>query len=286
MRRGKHWGVILLSLLAAGYFAAPCLAVDQLAVTTRTETSDDCITVTVQLQDYIDPQDEIRGLQIDVDTSSVDLAQLHVEAPRSLIEDGSAYSNTAVWDRERGILRLNYLRFDGTLPAPVWDVMEFTLRVDPEVAQAGSVTLPVTAKFQMASGLQTTRRTECEIEYEAQTEGYVNVTIRWGALEYTYSDGIWNPQTHSYENGGWSDNGTGFVTVENQGNLPVTAQVSFAPVLSEIAGGFYADGIPLPESLYLNRNQSQTAWLLLTGQPNNTFDQKTLGTVTVTIGEE
>ena len=208
MRRGKHWGVILLSLLAAGYFAAPCLAVDQLAVTTRTETSDDCITVTVQLQDYIDPQDEIRGLQIDVDTSSLDLAQLHVEAPRSLIEDGSAYSNTAVWDGERGILRLNYLRFDGTLPAPVWDVMEFTLRVDPEVAQAGSVTLPVTAKFQMASGLQTTRRTECEIEYEAQTEGYVNVTIRWGALEYTYSDGIWNPQTHSYENGGWSDNGT------------------------------------------------------------------------------
>ena len=76
------------------------------------------------------------------------------------------------------------------------------------------------------------------------------------------------------------------MTVENQGNLPVTAQVSFAPVLSEIAGGFYADGIPLPESLYLNRNQSQTAWLLLTGQPKNTFDQKTLGTVTVTIEEE
>lgn len=286
MRYGKYWGALLLFLLLAGPFASACFAADQLALETQTETTDDRITVTIQLWDYIDPQDAIRGMQLDVDTSALDPAQLHVESPSSLISDETAYTNTAVWNQGEGILRLNYLNFDGTLPAPTRDVMAFVLRVDPEVVQAGTVVLPVTAKLQMESGLQTTLRTECAVTYAAQTEGVVSVTITWGALDYTYSEGIWNPDTHRYEGGGWSDNDTGFVTVENEGTLPAAVQVLFVSQLPGITGGFYVDDRPLQGSLALSRGQNQTAWLVLDGQPDRTFQQEKIGTVTIQIGEE
>ena len=285
MKYRKSRALFLIVLLAA-CFPFACFAEDHLALDTKTETGGDRIMVTVQLGDYIDPQDAIRGLQIDVDTSALDQTQLHVEAPRSLIEDDTAYTNTAVWKPEKGILRLNYLQFEGQLPAPTRDVMTFALQVDPNVAQGGTVTLPVTAKLQMASGLQTTLRTDCLVTYEAQTEGYVSVTITWGALDYTYSDGIWNPETYLYEGEGWSDNNTGFVTVQNEGNLPTTAQVGFTSNFSEITGSFYADGSLVQDSIYLGPGKSQTANLVLEGKPGETFQQETLGTVTIQIGEE
>ena len=172
------------------------------------------------------------------------------------------------------------------MPAPTRDVMTFVLQVDPNVAQGGTVTLPVTAKLQMVSGLQTTLRTDCQVTYDAQAEGYVSVTITWGALDYTYSDGVWNPDTYLYEGEGWSDNNTGFVTVENEGNLPTTAQVMFTSSLSEIAGSFYVDGSLLQEPIYLGLGESRTANLVLEGKPGQTFQQTTLGTVTIQIGEE
>ncbi|WP_294452507.1 hypothetical protein [uncultured Gemmiger sp.] len=286
MKHRNYWALFLTVVLLAAWFPSACFAEDHLQLDTRTETEGNRITVTVQLWDYIDPQDGIQGLQIDVDTSSLDQTQLHVEEPQSLIEDTTAYTNTAVWNPERGILRLNYLRFEGQLPAPTRDVMTFVLQVDPNVAQGGTVTLPVTAKLQMVSGLQTTLRTDCQVTYDAQAEGYVSVTITWGALDYTYSDGVWNPDTYLYEGESWSDNNTGFVTVENEGNLPTTAQVMFTSSLSEIAGSFYVDGSLLQEPIYLGLGESRTANLVLEGKPGQTFQQTTLGTVTIQIGEE
>lgn len=112
------------------------------------------------------------------------------------------------------------------------------------------------------------------------------MTITWGALDYTYSDGIWNPETYLYEGEGWSDNNTGFVTVQNEGNLPTTAQVGFTSNFSEITGSFYADGSLVQDSIYLGPGKSQTANLVLEGKPGETFQQETLGTVTIQIGEE
>lgn len=282
----KYWGTTLLALLLAGRFATVCLAEDRLTLETQTDTAGDRITVTVQLGDYIDPQDAIRGLQIDVDTSAVDPELLHVEAPRTLIEDETAYTNTSLWSQEENLLRLNYLQFDGTLPAPTRDVLAFELQVDETVAAPGTVTLPMVAKLQMASGLQTTLRTDCTVTYAAQTEGVVSVTITWGALEYTYSDGTWNPETLCYEGGGWSDGDTGFVTVENQGSLGAAAQVVFTPRFPEISGSFYSEEALLQGPLYLARGQSRTARLVLEGKPAQEFQKETLGTVTIRIGEE
>lgn len=76
------------------------------------------------------------------------------------------------------------------------------------------------------------------------------------------------------------------MTVENEGNLPTTAQVMFTSSLSEIAGSFYVDGSLLQEPIYLGLGESRTANLVLEGKPGQTFQQTTLGTVTIQIGEE
>lgn len=39
----------------------------------------------------------------------------------------------------------------------------------------------------------------------------VSIDITWDSLEFTYTDGQWDPETHSYKGGGWSDSGGNFM---------------------------------------------------------------------------
>ena len=53
----------------------------------------------------------------------------------------------------------------------------------------------------------------------------VSIDITWDSLEFTYTDGQWDPETHSYKGGGWSDSGGNF-TVKNNGNVGVETKFS------------------------------------------------------------
>ncbi len=59
----------------------------------------------------------------------------------------------------------------------------------------------------------------------------ISVDISWGAMEFTYSDGTWDPQLHEYVNPGWTvDEEDGDkVTVTNKSNVSLKAEVSFTP---------------------------------------------------------
>lgn len=106
----------------------------------------------------------------------------------------------------------------------------------------------------------------------------VNVDITWDSLDFTYSDGQWNPETHSYIGGGWSDSGGNF-TVTNNGNVGVEAKFSYANTegMEEIKGSFSSPELSVPVS------ESKNCKLSLSGKPTEYFESKTIGTVTVNV---
>ncbi len=56
----------------------------------------------------------------------------------------------------------------------------------------------------------------------------ISVTISWGAMEFDYNEGRWDPDTHKY-NGGWtaSDADADKLTVRNDSNVALNVEISF-----------------------------------------------------------
>lgn len=106
----------------------------------------------------------------------------------------------------------------------------------------------------------------------------VSIDITWDSLEFTYTDGQWDPETHSYKGGGWSDSG-GYFTLTNTGNVGVMADFSYkqAEGMDEIKGYFSSSELIVPIS------ESRNSKLTLSGKPTAHFESMTVGTVTVNV---
>lgn len=106
----------------------------------------------------------------------------------------------------------------------------------------------------------------------------VSIDITWDSLEFTYSDGQWDPETHSYKGGGWSDSGGNF-TLTNTGNVGVMADFSYkqAEGMDEIKGYFSSSELIVPIS------ESRNSKLTLSGKPTEHFESMTVGTITVNV---
>lgn len=108
-----------------------------------------------------------------------------------------------------------------------------------------------------------------------------SVDITWGALEYTYSDGIWNTSTHKYEDGGWTVNAEDgdVISVTNKGDKEVTISIDYHTERSDIAGIFDTEPIAM-----LNVGELKKWVLQLSGKPNEDLNNAVIGQVSVTIG--
>lgn len=106
----------------------------------------------------------------------------------------------------------------------------------------------------------------------------VSIDITWDSLEFTYTDRQWDPETHSYKGGGWSDSGGNF-TLTNTGNVGVMADFSYkqAEGMDEIKGYFSSSELIVPIS------ESRNSKLTLSGKPTAHFESMTVGTVTVNV---
>lgn len=106
----------------------------------------------------------------------------------------------------------------------------------------------------------------------------VSIDITWDSLEFTYTDRQWDPETHSYIGGGWSDSGGNF-TLTNTGNVGVMADFSYkqAEGIDEIKGYFSSSELIVPIS------ESRNSKLTLSGKPTAHFESMTVGTVTVNV---
>ena len=129
-----------------------------------------------------------------------------------------------------------------------------------------------------------------------KTDGYtlyahwtanISVDITWSALDFTYSDGTWNPENHAYENGGWVTKAPdgNQITVENKGETDVTVTFSYTQKNSAVSGRFTDNaGKPITSPVDLPAKETGYARLTLAGKPNQNLTNAEIGTVTITLG--
>ena len=116
----------------------------------------------------------------------------------------------------------------------------------------------------------------------------ISVDITWGDLSFTYSDGTWNPETHTYDGAGWTvdEEGGNSIKVENTGNADVNVTYEYKAEETGITGSFTDGETPVSEPVSLPENGSSTVYLILAGKPEQELKKATIGSVTVTIGGE
>ena len=116
---------------------------------------------------------------------------------------------------------------------------------------------------------------------------YNTVTVTWGALAYTYTDGTWNPATHAYDiGGGWEPNQANgdIITVRNDSADKVRVSFRYTKTNAAIGGSFVtSDEYPIYSAIDLPINRTQTVWLRLTGRPNTALNNTKIGSVTVKL---
>lgn len=113
------------------------------------------------------------------------------------------------------------------------------------------------------------------------------VTVTWGELAYTYTDGAWDPATHAYDiGGGWAPNQTNgdVITVQNEGANEVRVQFQYTKTDAAIGGSFAnSEGYGIYSPIELKINRTQTVRLCLTGRPDKALDNTEIGSVTVRL---
>ena len=121
-------------------------------------------------------------------------------------------------------------------------------------------------------------------EVETRTN---TVTITWGELAYTYTDGAWNPATHEYDiGGGWAPNRKNgdVITVQNEGANEVRVQFQYTQTNTAISGSFAnSEGYGIYSPIELKINRTQTVRLRLTGRPGKALNNAKIGSVTVRL---
>ena len=111
--------------------------------------------------------------------------------------------------------------------------------------------------------------------------------ISWGGMAFTYTEGSWNPQNHTYGEGEWtadSEEGNQ-ISISNQGDAPVKVNLSYtaADTFTDITGSFTdSAGKDFTEAI-LNKDESGSYFLALSGKPDQSFSNTALGIVTVSI---
>ena len=113
------------------------------------------------------------------------------------------------------------------------------------------------------------------------------VTVTWGELAYTYTDGAWNPATHDYDiGGGWAPNRKNgdVITVQNEGANEVRVKFQYTQTDTAISGSFAnSEGYGIYSPIDLPVNRTKTLRLCLTGRPDKALNNAKIGSVTVQL---
>lgn len=112
------------------------------------------------------------------------------------------------------------------------------------------------------------------------------VTITWGELAYTYTDGAWNPATHAYDiGGGWAPNQANgdVITVQNEGANEVRVKFQYTRTDTAIGGSFSDSNGNTVSSISLPISGTKTVRLCPTGRPGKALNNAKIGSVTVRL---
>lgn len=112
------------------------------------------------------------------------------------------------------------------------------------------------------------------------------VTITWGELAYTYTDGAWDPATHAYDiGGGWAPNRKNgdVITVQNEGANEVRVKFQYTRTDTAIGGSFSDSNGNTVSSISLPISGTRTVRLCPTGRPGKALNNAKIGSVTVRL---
>ncbi len=246
------------------------------------------ITIRVSLTDYVNAEKKIRGVQIDF--TNIDRSVFEVVDHHTLIEETNVASNMTSYSEANSRVRLVYAKADGTLGDDVSDLMEFQLKINDTVTEEGTISIPITLKIQttdVGAPGRITQNTTLDINYRL-SNGIFSADIEWGSMEFEYSDGIWNPSTHKYENGGWTcADGANTVKVSNYGDMDITAKYSYLSddEYSAITGSFKDEDSNEITSKNIISGESSSVYLELFGSLKKDIESQKLGSIKVILNE-
>lgn len=116
----------------------------------------------------------------------------------------------------------------------------------------------------------------------------ITVTITWSEMAFTYTDGLWDPETHNYSEGQWAANDPDGdrITVENAGDAEVSVEFIYTMAEGSTVGGSFmsSEKAAMESPVALAAGEKKYAWLRLTGKPEHDMQDETVGTVTVRLG--
>lgn len=276
--------VLVMSMIPLTTFAAETYGYEVVVAPSPVAIGSE-VTLTFRLTDYTDAKSAIRGFQIDItDVDDV----LHEAVCTTLVSDTEdTLTNTAKYQSSRDIVRHAYTKMSGAMDYSVADLLEVKFMIPEAYTEAGTLSLPLRILIQNEAGDKLAYNDTIEIRYAPAGEipsepdpDVVSVDVTWGAMEFAYTDGIWNTQTHTYEGTGWTDNKTGYVKVNNAGSVDTTVAFAYTTTRTDIAGSFDKTG-----ATDLAAGAEVTAWLTLVGKPGEYLGENIIiGTVTVMIG--
>lgn len=126
---------------------------------------------------------------------------------------------------------------------------------------------------------------KCAVCGEVETRTNT-VTVTWGELAYTYTDGAWNPATHDYDIGsGWAPNRKNgdVITVQNEGANEVRVKFQYTRTDTAIGGSFSDSNGNTVSSISLPISGTKTVRLCPTGRPGKALNNAKIGSVTVRL---
>lgn len=242
----------------------------------------DEVTVTVRLTDYDETRSGIRGFQIDI-TNTAGVLQNSV--CRSLVNDKeNLISDVAAYQPARDLVRHLYAKMTGTMSYSDTELLEVKIPLPDTYTEDGVISLPFRILIQNAAGGKFTYNSTVEIPYvkDAPIE---SVDITWGAMDFTYQEGQWQPSNHSYAEGEWvANDDSNTFTVANNGGSAVTAHISYVTERTDISGKF-SDGTTVTDEMTatIESKKSKNGYLILEGRPSEEMGKQKIGTVTVTL---